>query len=231
MQRINSKDKSLFIRYRFKRLTWLAISEVIFNHYLSGTEKQKKTVELFSVLWQRLSHEYLDENQINEYNSIKHGFRIKAGGFALAIGEEKEYGVSPPPSEMHLIGKSDHGTSFFILKPVSDIKGNRSLTSRRVSLNWKVEKVILLLQLVSMSINNITSALKIANGINSETCKFTRPTEDEDFNLPWTHTPGVTSCNLDFVIDEASVPTLSRKELLERIKSYQLKINSEDNCE
>lgn len=221
LQRINAKDKSLFIRYGFKKLTWRAISDIVFNCYLSGTEKQQRTSELFSTLWQRLSHEYLDINYINEYNSIKHGFRIKAGGFALAIGEEKERGVSPPPSEMKLIGKSDYGTSFFILRPVGDIKGNRSLTSQRVSLNWKLEKVALLLQLISMSINNITSALKIVNDINPEACKFTRPSEDEDFKLPWTHIPGVTSCKLDFVIDEANVPKTSKKELLERLKKYQ----------
>ena len=221
LQRINAKDKSLFIRYGFKKLTWRAISDIVFNCYLSGTEKQQRTSELFSTLWQRLSHEYLDINYINEYNSIKHGFRIKAGGFALAIGEEKERGVSPPPSEMKLIGKSDYGTSFFILRPVGDIKGNRSLTSQRVSLNWKLEKVALLLQLISMSINNITSALKIVNDINPEACKLTRPSEDEDFKLPWTHIPGVTSCKLDFVIDEANVPKTSKKELLERLKKYQ----------
>ena len=140
-------------------------------------------------------------------------------GFCATIGEEKERGVSPPPSEMKLIGKSDYGTSFFILRPVGDIKGNRSLTSQRVSLNWKLEKVALLLQLISMSINNITSALKIVNDINPEACKFTRPSEDEDFKLPWTHIPGVTSCKLDFVIDEANVPKTSKKELLERLKN------------
>jgi hypothetical protein len=227
LQRVNANDKSLFIRYGFKKLTWKAIADVVFNCYLSGAEKQQRTAELFSALWQRLSHEYLDINHINEYNSIKHGFRIKAGGFALAIGEEKECGVSPPPSEMQLIGKSDYGTTFFIIKPVCDVKGNRNLTSRRVSLNWKVEKVMLLLQLLSMSINNITSALKIVNGINPETCKFTRPTEDEAFNLPWKHTPGVTSCNFDFVIDEANVPKTGRKELLERLKKHQIQINNE----
>ena len=59
LQRINAKDKSLFIRYRFKRLTWKAIADVVFNCYLPGTEKQQRTVDLYSALWQRLSHEYL----------------------------------------------------------------------------------------------------------------------------------------------------------------------------
>ena len=224
VKRINDKDSTLFVRYSFTPLSWRAISEVVFQWYLPGTDKQKKTTELFAELWQRMSYEFEDQNHINEYNSIKHGFRIKSGGFALAIGAEKEYGVAPPASEMQLIGKSDHGTSFFVLKEVGNIKGNRSFTSRRVSLNWKYEKVALLLQLVSMSINNVTSALKCINGAEVGQCKFTRPVEDADFSNPWTHSPGVTSCNLDVVIDESAVPKTGRKELLEKVKKYQTEL-------
>lgn len=28
----------------------------------------------------------MDMNHVDEYNSIKHGFRIRSGGFALAVG-------------------------------------------------------------------------------------------------------------------------------------------------
>lgn len=221
VKRINDKDDTLFIRYRFPRPSWKAISDVVFQWYLPGTDKQKRTIDLFAVLWQRLSYEFQDQNHIHEYNSIKHGFRIKSGGFALAFGEEKEYGVAPPASEMKLIGKSDYGTSFFVLKEVGNIKGNRTLTSTRVSLNWKIEKVALLLQLVSMSINNVTSALKCINGAEAGQCKFTRPVEDSDFSDPWTHSPGVTSCNFDFGIDESLVPVTHKKELLAAIKKSQ----------
>lgn len=226
VKKINHKDDSLFVCYRFSQLSWRAISETVFQWYLPGTDKQKITIELFAKLWQRLSHEFEDPNHVNEYNSIKHGFRIRSGGFSLAIGQEKEYGVAPPASEMQLIGKSDHGTSFFVLKEVGGIKGNRSLTSRRISLNWKFEKVALLLQLVSMSINNVTSALMCLNGVEAEKCKFTRPVEDSDFSDPWTHLPGVTSCNFDLVIDESKVPKTGRKELLEEIKKYQAELKS-----
>jgi hypothetical protein len=170
--------------------------------------------------------EFLDQDHINEYNSIKHGFRIKSGGFSLTMGEEKEYGVAPPASEMQLIGKSDYGTSFFVLREVGEIKGNRALTSQRVSINWKIEKVALLLQLVSMSINNVTNALKFINGIEAEDCKFTRPAEDSDFTAPWTHSPGVTSCKFNFGINESQVPKAGRKELLEEIKKYQAELKS-----
>lgn len=41
---------------------------------------------LFSTLWYRFAGDYLNENLIAEYNSLKHGFRINPGGFKLMVG-------------------------------------------------------------------------------------------------------------------------------------------------
>lgn len=162
-----------------------------------------------------MAREYIDDSHVDEYNSIKHGFRIRSGGFALAVGLEHEYGVSPPPEEMKLVGKSDFGTTFFRIESIGEGKGNRSLRSRRISLNWDIEKTILLLQLVSMSVTNITSALKIANGAQVGTCKFLRPQEDSHFDKPWSSSPGVTSCNMDFVVAEDQIRSVKKSELLD----------------
>ena len=186
-------------------------------HMTASTEKNQQTVQLFASFWKRLANEYVDKNHIDEYNSIKHGFRIRSGGFTLAVGLEHEYGVSPPPEEMQLVGKSEFGTTFFRIESIGDGKRNRSLRSRRISLNWNVEKVILLLQLVSMSITNITSALKIANGATPGTCKLVRPQENSDFEKPWNYSPGVISCNMDYVIPEEQVIFVTKSELQKRI--------------
>ena len=69
-----------------------------------------------------------------------------------------------------------------------------------------------------MSIANVTSALKIANGAEGSTCKFRRPVEDEDFEKPWSFSVGVTTCNMDFVIPEDEVVSTTRSELLNQIK-------------
>jgi hypothetical protein len=219
--RINEGDKSLFTKLKLPGMSWQAIAELIFRSYLPGTEKNKITTELFARLWQRLAHEFLDQDYIDEYNSLKHGFRIRAGGFALAIGLEHQYGVAPPADEMKLIGNSEYGSSFFKLEPIGPEKKNRSLRSRRVSLNWKIEKITILIQFISMSINNVTAALKILNGYSPSSLKFTRPTEDDDFNKPWLYSPGVTRFNMDYNIDENSIVPTTRKELLERLKEKE----------
>ena len=214
---IGNYNNDLFTKLLIERVSWEEVSKSVFRGYLPRTEKNVKTVELYARLWSRLAREFLEQSHIDEYNSIKHGFRIRSGGFSLAVGAEPEYGVSPPAEEMMALGHSEHGTTYFKLEPIGEEKGNRSLRSRRHSLNWRIEKTALLIQLVSMSITNVTSALKIANGAEGGTCKFLRPVEDDDFDKPWSFSTGVTSFNMDFVIPENEVKSTTKTELLKRI--------------
>lgn len=214
---IGNYKNDLFTKLLIERVSWEEISKSVFRGYLPGTEKNEKTAELYARLWSRLAREFLDQSHIDEYNSIKHGFRIRSGGFSLAVGVEHEYGIPPPSEEMRALGGSEHGTTYFKLEPIGGSKGNRSLRSRRHSLNWRVEKTALLIQLVSMSITNVTSALKIANGAEGGTCKFLRPIEDEDFEKPWSFSTGVIRFDMDFVIPENEVVSTTRSELLKRI--------------
>lgn len=214
---LENYKNDLFTKLLIERVSWEEISKSVFRGYLPETEKNENTTKLYARLWRRLAREFLDQSYIDEYNSIKHGFRIRSGGFSLAVGAEHEYGVPPPAEEMRALGGSEHGSTYLKLEPIGDPKGNRSLRSRRCSLNWRIEKTALLIQLISMSITNVTSALKIANGAEGGTCKFLRPVEDDDFENPWSFPTGVTNFNMDFVIPENEVVRTTRSELLKRI--------------
>lgn len=217
IKRIGVYKNDLFTKLLIERVSWDEVSRSVFHSYLPGTAKNEKTTGLYAKFWNRLSQEFLNQLHIDEYNSIKHSFRIRSGGFSLAYGVEREYGVSPPAEEMKSLGGSKYGTTFFKLEPIGRSKGNRSIRSRRHSLNWSVEKTVLLIKLVSMSITNITSALKIANGVEYGTCKFLRPVEDKDFEKPWSFSTGVTSCGIDSEISENEVVITTKSELLNRI--------------
>lgn len=217
VKKISGSRNDILTRQNIEEVTWKSIAECVFRNYLPETEKNKQTVQLFASFWKKLAYEYLDKNHIDEYNSIKHGFRIKSGGFTLTVGLEHECGVSPPPEEMKIMGKSNYGTTFLRIEPIGKDRGNRSLCSKRISLNWTIEKTSLLLQFVSMSIKNITSALKIANGAEVEKCDFVRPPNDADFEKAWSYSPGVTSCNFDYVLPIAEVVSVTKSELLERL--------------
>lgn len=215
---IGDYKNDLFTKLLIDRVSWEELSKSVFSGYLPGTEKNEKTSKLYARLWSRLAREFLDRSHIDEYNSIKHGFRIRSGGFSLAGGVEHEFGVPPPAEEIKTLGGSEHGTTYFKIESIGKSKGNRNLKSRRHSLNWRIEKTALLIQLISMSITSVTSALKIANGAEGDTCKFLRPVEDEDFDRPWSFSTGVTSFNMDFVIPENEVVNTTKPELLKRIK-------------
>ncbi|MCK5606696.1 hypothetical protein KAR91_32640 [Candidatus Pacearchaeota archaeon] len=102
------------------------------------------------------------------------------------------------------------------------------MRSRKHSLNWRIEKTALLIQLASMSITNVTSALKFANGAESGTCKFLRPVEDEDFEKPWSFFTDVTSFKMDYVMPENEVKSTTRSELLKQINKWGKSL-SDDN--
>lgn len=217
LYKIRIGDETIFTKLVIERVTWNDIANCILSAYMPGTERNRTSVKLFADLWQALAQGYADQNQIDEYNCIKHGFRVSAGGFSLAIGREHEYGVAPPREEMKSIGYSKYGVSFFKVESIGQKKGNRNIRSRRTSVNWSIERTILLLQLVSMSINNVVSALKILNGSKAGACEFFRPQEDEDFQMPWQFSPGVTNMNMDFDLDENLIPKISKRELLKMI--------------
>lgn len=221
VNKITSADITLFTKLTIGRVSWGNIAGAIYASYLPQTEKNKRTAELFANFWQSLANIYTDQNHIDEYNCIKHGLRVRPGGFSLEVGIEHEYGVAPPPEEMSTIGSSEFGISFFKLEPLGKKSGNRNVRSRRTSLNWSMQSTILLLQLVSLSINNVVSALKIANGAKSGTCKFLRPTEDEDFLKPWSFSPGLSSMTMDFAFDENLIPETTKQDL-QRIISDKL---------
>lgn len=217
VQKINRKQ-NVFSKWNFPAASWHELAASIFRCYESGTDKQTRTIELFSKSWRWLAEEFLDRDRIDEYNSIKHGFRVSSGGFLLAIGEEPFPGVSP--EKMHSLGGSEFGTSFFRISSCNP-KDNRCVTSRRISMNWRIEKVHGLLQVLSMSIKNVITALNIANGGDASQFTFHRFADDKGFELPWSFSPGVTSCNIDRVIPVEKIPVLRKADLEKQIRDHK----------
>jgi hypothetical protein len=221
IKRINERDPNINTKLNLDRVTWESVAKLIFQCYMPDAGQADLTIKSFSKFWGRIAHEFLDDNNIDEYNSLKHGFRVRSGGISLAVGKQQERGVPAPIGEMTSLGGSKFGTTFIRLETIGESTNNRSLRSRKVSLNWSIERVVLQLQLVCMSINNVVSALKIANDVIASECKFVQPTENNDFDKPWSFSTGVISCNIDFVIDETQVASVSKRELTEILKANE----------
>jgi hypothetical protein len=221
VQRLNAGDPTLYTALRVTGATWSDVSRSIHATDQPGTERQTKIIEEFATFWRRLATEFLSRDHIDEYNAIKHGFRFGSGGFTLAFAEETSPGVAPPEAAFRTLGSSAHGASFYRVVPLTKQPKDRSLVVEHQAVNWSIERVMLLNQLVYMSINNVVSALRIANGASPGKNKFMAPVHEADFLRPWKYSPGVTSSTFRRGVP-ASACALTTKELLktlERLKS------------
>lgn len=219
--RVSKEDASLITKLNIPPINWTSIASAVFSTYQPGTDRQKCTIKCFARLWGALTEEFLNQAHIDEYNALKHGFRARPGGFTLAFGIEPVYGISPPDAEMKTLGQSDFGATFLKIEWFGSGNGGRHIRSRKTSVNWSLERVVLLQQLVYMSINNVVSALKVVNNYAPSTCRFLRPENDSDFEQPWTYTTGVASINIDYALDESLLPTLTKADLLSILRDNE----------
>lgn len=217
-ERVSKQDQSVITKLNIPSISWTSIAGAIFAAYQPGSTRQKNTIDCFARLWDALTYELVNQVHVDEYNALKHGFRAKPGGFKLEIGAEPVNGVPPPDSDVKTLGESAFGATFLKIEALGSSKGTPHIRSRQTSVNWSLERIVLLHQLVYMSINNAVSALKIVNNYPPSTSRFLRPENDLDFEQPWKHSPGVTSFNVDYVLDERLLPCLSKKELLAKLR-------------
>lgn len=217
VKRISEGDRTLLSKYKLSGMGWEQIAAVLFFTYELGTDRQRVAIEGFSKLWRGLAGELLAEANIEEYNATKHGFRTRSGGFKIEFGPASPDGHPPPDSEMMLLGESDFGAMFYKVERIK-ANGGHHLYSKRVATNWSLQRDILLLQLSQFSIQNTVSALKLANKFPPSDCKFVRPSNEDDFTLPWRHSPGVTNMTFPSMLNPEAVPNITKTEILKKLR-------------
>ena len=204
-----------------KLVTWQTIAETIFESLvLEDKEKEIEIKQDFGNLWFRFASQFLDNNFSLEYNSIKHGLRVRPGGFYFAIGVEDKAGVPTSKEKMQLLGKSEYGSYFIASKKISE--SNQHIKMKQYHRNWSPEDLCWGLHLVSLSITNIISALRIVNGVPATDVKFEWEIDRNSYQEPWKHAAqiGVTSVS-SFQIDIKPnfITTFSKEEILARYRA------------
>lgn len=211
-------DNSILSRLRLKPVSWSSLAKVVHRNAQFGDQaRDKRTVELFATLWDRLAHEFLNTDATHEYNSIKHGLRAKPGGFSISVGLEPRYGVSPPPEEIHSLGGSTFGSSFYTAKRLGP-KGDPNFRIIDHGLNCDPTALAQALVLISMSIGNVLSFLRIINGAPPREVRFSRPQEDGFFAAPWENVPTLSNCAFGEKIDEADIERKNAADIVEFYK-------------
>jgi len=200
-------------KLEIKPISWETISDTIHVALsLEDKEKEKRVKAHFATAWQRFASDLADDKIGLEYNSIKHGLRARAGGFRVAIGIEDTPGVPAPPERMHSLGGSEFGSSFFIPEKIGDNKLHFRV--RRHSRNWKPENFVYGLHLISLSLQNILSFLKVINGVDAATVEFSWPSDESHFEESWRSVAGVTSMGMDTIIMPEHITPFSKDEIL-----------------
>lgn len=206
--------------------TWLGLAESLVAG-LSASEEQKTRIAAgFGRVWSRFAHDFLDDSQEAEYNSLKHGLRAAGGGFALQIGLQPSPGVSAPPEAMQLIGGSEYGSSFFsIEKPVG---GKIDFRPRRFSRNWHPENLFHGMRLLALSHGNLISFLRARAGDDIAQLKFQWPSEEEAYSSPWKYNLGVTSSNFDTVLDAEHIKASTEESVWQAIAKATAELRRSD---
>jgi hypothetical protein len=110
--------------------SWQAVAHMVLPPiaFQDTREQEDKIKEQFAASWARFAQDFLEDKSTQEYNSIKHGFRISNGGFSLSIGKADTWGIPAPPERMQALGGSEYGSSFFTAERIVDHENAENIT-------------------------------------------------------------------------------------------------------
>jgi hypothetical protein len=177
VQKISDNDKTLFHYFEAETISWQKIAETIFflhNDLVLKEIDKPSLIRDTTRIWEALADLFLNEYSIDEYNAMKHGLRAKAGGYTINIGPAGTLNKPERHKDWISWGSSKYGSSFYILDKVSTskMKKNPNYKSKRRYLNWNPEYLVDAIKLITCSISNMISYLKIFNGKDPSEIKY-----------------------------------------------------------
>ena len=107
----------------------------------------EESVQCFGTFWKRLAADYRNDQTKQEFNSLKHGLRARAGSPYVAIGG-------------HELAVAEHGSSF----PVVSRRKTEVVLSFG-SRSWSARSLLAELELLSASMINLLTLLKQLHGL------------------------------------------------------------------
>lgn len=217
--RICEHDENLQNKLMLPSISWQSIAERMFSNCMPESTQREGLINGFSTLWEELALMFLDPACSDEYNAMKHGFRIANGGFQLSMSVSPTVEAPPRDVPMEILGESEFGSTFFSIVKVGDIKGTRSLRTVLTAVNWSAEQLTHLNKLLYISINNLIAALRLINKWTpNEKCQFLFPTDGDSYSVGWAGTPSIMSMTIDEGLGDGGAMTLTKDQILERLK-------------
>lgn len=206
-------------RHFLSACTWPVIAELVLRRVPeevsleSGNTIERAVIQSgFANALQNMAGDFQSEDAHDEFNSVKHGFRIGRGGFALGFRRETEPGVEDLSQPLTMLVNSKHGSRSFGLEPIhgSKLHFGVGMTAR----NWDAESQVQRLQVAAAWLGNVKAALQYLLGDDDPKPKFEFLTSKEAFAEPWRTrlaVPSMTMHGMSF----KRVPSGSAKDVLD----------------
>lgn len=206
---VESVNKGIpyYTKFKMPYYTWEDVSKLIHYCVIPQPSFGEEIAKKFADFWLLSAADFLAPRTIDEYNNIKHGFRVKPGGFSLKIGPD-----NCDPSQMIPLCNSEFGTSFFV--PHTLIDKSAHFQARRASVNWDPVALAHRISLLAASIYNVIAFLKIVVGGSPPDRTTFKTPSPEEFEKCWNNSPGVISFNFDLNIKPEHILPYSPDEIL-----------------
>lgn len=200
--------------------TWEGVSNVVFSLVNGDTEKIEQEIANFGGLWRRFATDFLAQNHIDEYNSIKHGLRMISGATSIHVALQEGPGVPASIEDAERLSGGEFGSSIFVPKEITKPDGSRLPKERRgnftigqSALNWEAENLCEDLELISTSIHNVRTYLLTANRAPGPPLDY-QSRETEAFQRKRTSNLEVTSFMTDPNVTERDIETFTKEQIL-----------------
>ncbi len=217
-------DGSMPIKSVFQQetLNWSEVAEAIFQFWSGDADSKAIQIAQFSTAWEKLSRAWLMDFHQFEHNAIKHGFRVKPGGFPLRLQVARPEGELVQPGDVLDLGGSDYGSHFFVADRLGGsnnegYKPNFKLTSHH--LNWSVEAMMGQISLVSLSIANIRHCIRTYLGQGDG--EYRTNDDPAAFTAPFELKCGPSAMTFDPSLEAEDIVCLSKDDIAQAYENWQ----------
>jgi len=178
--------------------SWSGVATAVHRAVLLENSELGQTVARVGDFWSKLARDFTVKDERAEFNSIKHGLRLRSGGFSVRIGATPRPALSRQPKRMVSLGGSEYGSSFFRVEKLSD--DGTHFRIRRHKRNWSPPNFLAAIDLMAMSVANIISSTKLHLGEDPSAAPFSFPNELSDFDAPWRPLTGPLASDMDRIV-------------------------------
>lgn len=209
------------VRFRLDAPTWENISALVHGVVFREMPNKEQLQQSFATLWRRFAKEYTNQFLVDEYNSVKHGFRMHLGGMKISFAPSDDPTKKPNPDEYIPLGESELGSFFYVPEqiedsPVKKRDADPHFWLREQHANNHPAQTDAALLLIAVSINNIRSFLRIFNHDDKGAeIRLLHPLSEEMFEAPWKNRSTLLNFTATRTVVEQRIKRMSSKEIME----------------